>query len=189
MSSKLPKPSGLKPPQIRATKPLGTISENVINRNIAPQTEQKIKAHEAPPPSTSSMLCSRLKRRSKSVTDLRSIADRPLNLKPFKLPLKTTLFESKQTKVLTNKVPSKHTAVKPNGVSGTKRPLASKNDEGVSKPKVSKKIPDWDYKSRFNQLNERYQHAQECIKDMKVKVTRKYEQIFEYCIRKSKYNY
>lgn len=52
----------------------------------------------------------------------------------------------------------------------SKRP-ATKTDED-SKPKVARqqKIPDWDYKSRFNVLNEKYKTLLEQCDKMKTKL-------------------
>lgn len=56
-----------------------------------------------------------------------------------------------------------------------KRPAAKPLEE-VVKPKVAKaKIPDWDYKSRFNQLNEQHKGMQEKLHVMKIKCTGKYK--------------
>lgn len=152
--SKLPKLASSKPVQVR---PLGTLSENKVFVS---------KAHEAPPSTfQTAMLRAPLRRRSRSVSDLRAVKDQPLSLANMKLNLKLRTGSTKPA-TATKTLPSK--ATKP--AVGTKRPLANQVEEGATKPKVFKKIPDWDYKARFNQLNEKYQSSQNMLKTIKQEV-------------------
>jgi len=50
---------------------------------------------------------------------------------------------------------------------GAKRPLDSHAQDGATKPKMFKKIPDWDYKARLNQINEKYQICQKALNTMR----------------------
>ncbi|KAJ8932765.1 hypothetical protein NQ314_014467 [Rhamnusium bicolor] len=118
--SKLPKPSGLRPPQIKATKPLAEIKFNRMLSNVAAQVSK-------PPINL---------RRSKSVTDIRMLMEKPRLLSKV-----TNKVQS--TRPQTSKIAPKRKAEKPS--------------EEV-KPKIVKqaKIPDWDYKGRYNQLREKH---------------------------------
>lgn len=89
----------------------------------------------------------RLTRRSKSVSDLREVFVMP-KPKPNVASL----------------------SVKPIASTAPKRPLVtSKANDGCSKPKVSKKIAPWDYKSKFNDLNQKHQVLQNSAKDLELK--------------------
>ncbi|KAH1023986.1 hypothetical protein HUJ05_003554 [Dendroctonus ponderosae] len=87
----------------------------------------------------------RLTRRSKSVSDLRGalVTDKP----------KTNIASSSRM---------------PLAATAQKRPLVTTkvNNDGCSKPKVSKKIAPWDYKSKFNDLNDKYQVLQNSSKEL-----------------------
>ncbi|XP_030763065.1 carboxy-terminal kinesin 2 [Sitophilus oryzae] len=163
MSSKIPK-SSFKP--VFGSRALGTIAENGANR-----------PKEAPASFSRVFSVPGLRRRSKSVTDLRSVISQPLTdfraLRSQNLLKKDVQNENKHngTSKATFRNPTKSTTSKT--VTGAKRanPAGVMHDDGPPKPKVARKIPDWDYKGRFHQLNEKYTQAQESIKTMKEKIS------------------
>ncbi|KAF7284477.1 hypothetical protein GWI33_022071 [Rhynchophorus ferrugineus] len=163
--SKIPKPSSFKPSSRVVGKPLTTILENNVNGS-----------KEAP----ASLLRPQpaygfgLRRRSKSVTDLRNIIHKPLtDLAQLKTQfLKKDIQNENKPKCIikandknVKPISAKNTGVKRIATANTN------NGDGPPKPKVSKKIPDWDYKGRFHQLNEKFIYTQESLKVMKDKIS------------------
>ncbi|KAJ8941346.1 hypothetical protein NQ318_004790 [Aromia moschata] len=149
--SRLPKPSGIRLPQNRP-KPLTENKANVLEHR-AITTASRLALH----------------RRSKSVSDLRSLMDRPRMV-------------PKINSILGTKAAAAAAATAAVKVA-QKRKVEKGSDE--VKPKVMKhaKIPDWDYKSRFNQLrekhtvlNENYKKQLEKLQDVEDLET-KYEEI------------
>lgn len=136
MSTKIPKPSCLKPPtKILKFGSMATINEGTAS-SVNPTRAKAI-----------------FRRRSKSTSDLRVLTSKPLapNFRPVTKPVE----KSAQVKI------------------GQKRPATGKNDV-ENKPKVPKvKIPDWDYKSRFHELQNRHKAVQEDLKDFKAKAASK----------------
>ncbi|CAH0546296.1 unnamed protein product [Brassicogethes aeneus] len=165
--SKLPKPSGLRMPQIRSAnnenqpksnllKPtqmflkrksksysdLSTIGNN--HKNTFKPTLQPLTSNGINKPSISTTN-TKMRRRSKSITDL----SKPIVKKPLTRPPVATTSRAPVKRGATDKMP----------------------DE--SKPKVMKqqKVASWDYKGKFNQLNEKYLALQETNKNMKDKLS------------------
>ncbi|XP_066250887.1 protein claret segregational [Euwallacea similis] len=167
--------SGIRPPQIRTLlRPLGTLSEN--SELVLPKTSKK--AHEAPAlinqGVSNALARNKLRRRSKSFTDLRCVNNKPVSLDSLKVPLKLPAARK-----IPGPAPVRHpiskssTNIKPEiskVTVGAKRPLPNKSDEGVQKAKV-KKIPDWDYKARFLQAKERIQQNETLIANLKQELT------------------
>lgn len=162
--SKLPKLASVKSLQVR---PLGTLSENRVLLS---------QAQEAPASTYKTAIMRAPLRRSRSVSDLRTVKeDQPLkNLPKVKLNLRARAAPIKTAPAITKMATSKTTKT----AVGAKRPLDSQIEEGATKPKVFKKIPDWDYKARFNQLNEKYQISQNALKTMKEDVLGVFNLIF-----------
>ncbi|XP_060516849.1 protein claret segregational isoform X2 [Cylas formicarius] len=187
----LRKPSGLRPPKI--VRPLQSICGNEHVEQQKPVTDIKVlrrsrsatdlllfeEKHSdnqtATKASSKIFLPFKGLRRSKSVCDLRSIVRKPLHApKTFKpenikenLNKKIVTQNVKQnprlgigTKTNSNKLPSKRPSP------------AGSVDSGPSKPKIIKtnKIASWDYKARFNQLQEKYNSLQESTKTMKTQL-------------------
>ncbi|KAF7284478.1 hypothetical protein GWI33_022072 [Rhynchophorus ferrugineus] len=163
--SKIPQSSGLKPASKITGRPLRTIIENNSN-----------KSKEAPACLTrlNPIFSHAMRRRSKSVTDMRQIGSKPIT--DFRLLKSNALKKDIQNE---NKLRGINKVTEKNQVKtaltksvGTKRTAtaSTNNIEGPPKPKVSKKIPDWDYKGRFHQLNEKFTHVQESMKIMKDKM-------------------
>nr|XP_023026728.1 uncharacterized protein LOC111514711 [Leptinotarsa decemlineata]XP_023026729.1 uncharacterized protein LOC111514711 [Leptinotarsa decemlineata] len=130
--SKLPKPSGLRQPIIKSS-------------TERPRPEMK------PDQSTETatrFMSHRLKRRSKSVTDL------------------STLRQPKLARL--NQNPIKEEPM-PTTSRGTVKHILKSEEEIKSKGVKQAKIPDWDYKRRFQVLNEKYTHLVENHKTLKAK--------------------
>ncbi|KAG5873436.1 hypothetical protein JTB14_031053 [Gonioctena quinquepunctata] len=105
---------------------------------------------------TAHFMANALRRRSKSVTDLRSHLDIPLR---DKFPKAKFNFPSAAK-------PQSSSCVK----GPSKRPAGGKSeDETKAKMVKQAKIPDWDYKSRFQNLNERHTNLLETLKNLKAK--------------------
>ncbi|CAH1153457.1 unnamed protein product [Phaedon cochleariae] len=150
--SKLPKPSGLRAPQVFTNpRPLSDNKQNLPNvAAIRPEVR-------AGPRPVFSRLISR---RSKSVTDLRPISER---------------VQSQRLRPKPKVEPSVSTdrAEPPSSIkrAPVKRPAISKTDDDI-KPKSAKqtrqvKIPDWDYKTRFQNLSEKYNKVVDTLKTAK----------------------
>lgn len=96
-------------------------------------------------------------RRSRSAFDLGAGPSNFVTMKE-NLRLKPTLTKPATKPLLSNAGKS---------VVGNKRPLGNQVKDEATKPKLIKKIPDWDYKTRFNQLTEKYQIATNELKTFK----------------------
>ncbi|XP_050308631.1 carboxy-terminal kinesin 2 [Anthonomus grandis grandis] len=213
-SSKLPKPSGLKVPQIRVPiiraqdtnsilsfhgKPAALhrrsksvtdltsvgAREKLLDFKLparAPPTKvngvKELKAPPRPPlstfPSNFKQQSVGMRRRSKSVTDLSSLSrSRPIDLKMLpevlqKVPQTEIKKQAPSKAVKKQAVPLK-AKVEVTKKTASKRPLQENIEDGATKPKVYKKLPEWDYKGRFSQLTEKYKILEEQTSNLKKK--------------------
>lgn len=175
-STRIPKPSGYKPrtklPVVHAkdartgpsaapmflrgldklkAKPLSTINENKGAPNVRSVSPDMQNSRA----DVQSFRALALRRRSKSVTDLRTFPAKPLKVENFR-----------------------GAAAKPSIQKTAKRALENKNDNdsGASKPKVprTRKIPDWDYKSRFLESQKKHTLVVDELKKLKEMTSSKF---------------
>lgn len=145
-NTKLPKfVSQLRRPAIQvstASKPLATVLEKPTT--ILKPSTSKVNPPVFYPPVTRNIL----RRRSKSVTDLRAMPQKPLH-------------EIKRQLVSQTSQPRP----------GQKRGAENKGTD-ASKPKVSKpKIASWDFKAKFHDLQPKYQNLQQEFQSVMGKLT------------------
>ncbi|CAG9768811.1 unnamed protein product [Ceutorhynchus assimilis] len=110
------------------------------------------------------------RRQSKSHTDLTTIDRQPFtrSLKPITERKAPTAGPQNKAFPSTSRVPPLKSGATKTTLVGSKRP-AAKSDEGGPKAKAARKLPDWDYKGRFLQLNEKYEQLQSCMKGLQDK--------------------
>ncbi|KAL1497263.1 hypothetical protein ABEB36_008257 [Hypothenemus hampei] len=155
-------------------------SSRTLNSQNSNFVKTAIRSHEAPPSSMDLNPMTRapmLRRRSKSVADLNSLRNKPVNFNTFKAGLLKSSTTCKQSQAVQKKIVSRDligTNLRNKVVQGTKRPAPpnkTADNVGESKPKLAKKLPEWDYKGRFLQLKEKYQEQQEILKILRIKET------------------